>query len=787
MKYKDTLLKMNSIVIVLVVNIMIFLQTIVCYAQNVIPKINMLDNEKIKVQLEYYDDTNPFPPTIGNWNSTAPPNYPNNTWNIDDDEIVGTGITLTECLDRSYSLSVEVNNNSITQFFTICKRQSICFPSHTGVPRDRRPPIIDGNITNDVGWTGAFRLNFDYGSNPSDVTIQTLKHAADNYIYLSFEVENLPAADDAIIICLRPKVVYTLSNLDDNITAQAEETRMILIKPSIGTECNPDVRYFRNSDNWVEITGGINNDQICVSPTANGWNVELQLPTTDVLAGGAGDWITLENDFLFYTNVCAVTNTNVNTVSEYIWPNNNPLIEGDILSYPNYQNDFGVAHKGPGSTTDCQGIYMVNYSDIYTGNTPNHEIKFKEPPLTNDITNTLNARVANTSSNQAPGVNVTFKIANWGLSNPWSIVPNGTTTPPEGISNTSSIPGNGDHVFNIDWLLTPGQITNYNTPTEKHQCILAELNADPNVNIISKSRVRNMDFVSASKFSRFATIGTNDFGPLPKDKDKHKVLLKVFKKENPKPYDNTTITDSSKLAGSKKARITKKDELATCLNYTVHGYSYTDKELIIDGTAYKIVIPRGAYGYIVCHEGFVNKWNTKFKGAEKIRKNIYQLEIEPGGSAIVEDIVKPIGKRWSLSFHVGNAIPTGTLANNFESGSAWLGDFGYHFSENWALVTFVGFNDFKSNSSGVADNYLINISPNLRWYPFNSRLSLYLGVGPGYYIPESGDSEFGANGGIGLNFEANNTLNFELGTEYHQLFDSNTEYWQPHFGIILRF
>jgi hypothetical protein len=145
-------------------------------------------------------------------------------------------------------------------------------------------------------------------------------------------------------------------------------------------------------------------------------------------------------------------------------------------------------------------------------------------------------------------------------------------------------------------------------------------------------------------------------------------------------------------------------------------------------------------------------------------------------------------KRWSLSLHAGSSIPSGNFANDYQTGINVLLDVDYHFSNQWTLVSLFGYNNFKSKTTGVDDQYLFIISANLRYYkPFSASWSVYIGGGPGLYIPKNGNTEFGANIGLGINYELNSRVNFEIGADYHAMFSNNTQFIQNHIGVVFRF
>lgn len=144
--------------------------------------------------------------------------------------------------------------------------------------------------------------------------------------------------------------------------------------------------------------------------------------------------------------------------------------------------------------------------------------------------------------------------------------------------------------------------------------------------------------------------------------------------------------------------------------------------------------------------------------------------------------------KFSASLHTGVAAPTGSYANLFDPGLNVLLDLDYHFSPNLSLVGLFGYNDFKSKIAGVDDNYWLNLSLNARYTrPLSGPWSLYVGAGPGLYIPETGDNEPGANVGFGLDYNYSPRVQFELGVDYHTIFDPDIQFVHSHAGVIFKF
>jgi hypothetical protein len=153
--------------------------------------------------------------------------------------------------------------------------------------------------------------------------------------------------------------------------------------------------------------------------------------------------------------------------------------------------------------------------------------------------------------------------------------------------------------------------------------------------------------------------------------------------------------------------------------------------------------------------------------------------------------IGPVWKKLGLSLHSGIAIPRGDFADVFKPGVNGLLDISYRFSQSWALVGFLGYNNFVSKVTGVDNNRVWNISLNLRHYLNFSTTpgyawSYYVGAGPGLYVPNMGDSKFGFNIGAGVNWAINPMVTGEVGVDYHRTFDT-IEFIHSHVGVIFSF
>jgi len=142
-----------------------------------------------------------------------------------------------------------------------------------------------------------------------------------------------------------------------------------------------------------------------------------------------------------------------------------------------------------------------------------------------------------------------------------------------------------------------------------------------------------------------------------------------------------------------------------------------------------------------------------------------------------------------ISLHLGNAIPAGTLNNNYDSSYSIALDADYHFTQQFSVVGIVGYNHFDSSSSSVGDTYWWNISANLKYEFTTNPLRPYVNGGPGVYTPEHGSTRLGFNAGLGLDYSLNPSWTMELEGDYHHIFTSgsDTKFFMPHIGLIYRF
>jgi hypothetical protein len=181
-----------------------------------------------------------------------------------------------------------------------------------------------------------------------------------------------------------------------------------------------------------------------------------------------------------------------------------------------------------------------------------------------------------------------------------------------------------------------------------------------------------------------------------------------------------------------------------------------------------------------------------------------RIDIEINDNTFVSSVGLQRMSPWSISLHAGAAIPIGNLDDTYDVGYNALLDIDYHITPMVSLCGFFGYNNFASGVPGIDSNYVLNFSLNMRynqllWGISGQLLSFFLGAGPGVYLSkneinltsgetvEEGELMIGANFGVGLNFSCISRVTFELGADYHQVFDPDFGFVHSHVGIIYRF
>lgn len=711
---------------------------------------------------------------------------------------LGSGLTAPVMQSLHWGELRTLHQDDINGIQSLYGRERMCWPPHRGVPIDPDPPDIDGSVQEDVGWRGTQRHVYGNGTDTAHMALQTLHHRTDDYLYVSLEVRNDPSFDntDVVVLSFRPNAASTVAANDVRLVIYplcdndgAAGSSCTLTTPSDKLDRAPRVlEVWKNSASWTQMATLPTNLDVKVRSYPDGssysWNVEVKVPTS-VTAGGA-QWVNFTDDFLFYANVIRVSGPS-GTASEFRWPRKALKVSGPISSYPFNPAEWGNGTKS--STATCKGV-SITYSDIGTTNTPSSTIVVN--PVPNTFSNTFYATVRNDTevsgtSQQASDVRVRFRIANWGISGPrdWEDIPvanpgcpdatlaSNPTCPQDIPAAAGGVPGST--TFNLKWTVPDADVPQYQT--NRHQCILVELDSLSDANIVTKSVYRNMDFVSASEFVRSAEISARGYGEPPAGLSEHQFTLHV------------TTQNQTKIPRKQEKAVIDEEEQLSRMTWIAHGYRRSGGFIVIQGHRYALVDSVGSFGYVVQHSGKVKEWKHELIDAEKIGPNLYKLLIRPDDVAVVTTRIesKEYEKKWSVGIHSGAAVPRGSFNKNFDPGlNVLLGTY-YQISPQFSLAAFFGYNDFKSKTAGVEDTYWINLSANMKYRLRPGALSPYFSGGLGYYIPKTGNSGFGINLGVGLDYDYNNFITLELGADYHAIFYKDAQFLHSHAGVIFRF
>lgn len=387
-------------------------------------------------------------------------------------------------------------------------------------------PVIDGDVVNDAAWGagqwryGSWKYTFGNGTGYPNAVVQGTKDS--NNLYFSFIVNNDNTADayDAVVIAIDP-----------NISGEAR--RKLHIHPRCITGTCPAgasavTMYTWNGSDWTSIPAVSMPEDVNVASDTIGstWTLEVQIPDSVIPVPASGDF------GLYYDIVRIDSTPAVSTALHMDWPPEAPDVGGTDANAASFflvagtpqESVWGYGTRGGSS---CNGVYMQNYVDVWTNNTPNSRISLNGP-------NYFTARVHNSSVDQngtpaaVQGVRATFRIANWGINGEggeWSLVPAASNTPSGNIAASSST-----DLTTGAWTLSAAQQTKYSA--RPHQCIRVDLDKAENVpgdiSFINHVITRNMDFVTTSSpVSRTAFISAKGY-PLPKGSRRHTMILKEF-------------------------------------------------------------------------------------------------------------------------------------------------------------------------------------------------------------------------------------------------------------------
>ncbi|MDX6406411.1 MAG: hypothetical protein QOH70_3866 [Blastocatellia bacterium] len=635
----------------------------------------------------------------------------------------------------------------------------LCFPDVISTPDTfMTPPNVDGVVVGDNGWTSSFRYVFQNGTPNPNVVVQGIKDA--NFVYLSFEVNADPSFDNAdmIIVAFDP----------DGTTANQRRLHIFpLFTTGAGVGGNPQlVQYWKDSATWGGAPQMLPAGTVIKVTSAGAgpvaWNVEMKLPT-----GAAGFGLPSATPFGFYFNTLIFNSIGV--VGERHWPLSSP----DIQLFPN--NTPPPSTWGTGDYSGgCNGV-SISPSDITTNQTPTSKIA-------TNAGNIFSVLVHNNSTDSgglpipATQVDATFKIANFGLSNAWDLVP----APGNPTTGMSTIPASGTNTLSTGtWNLTPAQVALYSMPNNTHQCILVELDSPaPNTTFVNKSAWRNMDFGTASVFERPAEISGKGYEPPPDGSGSY-------------DFDLFVTTEEERSIGSNRIMVAATgNQPVSQLTWIAHGYRHTGRYIVSFQKRYEIVEDVGAFGYIVQHVGEVKAWLNELKGAglTKVNQNLYRIKVPQNGAVTVNTTIEAVEsggggtttgpfKRWGLSLHAGISIPHGNFNTFFDPGPNFAIDLEYRVKPTFSLEAIYGLHHFNGATIGTVSVGNLNVhqfSFNGKVYGSSSPVRPFFNFGGGAYKFGSGSTRAGLNIGAGVQFDVTPTVAAEAMYDFHNVFTSGS-------------
>ena len=411
-------------------------------------------------------------------------------------------------------------------------------------------------------------------------------------------------------------------------------------------------------------------------------------------------------------------------------------------------------------------------------------------------------------------INATFRLANWGstsrLTGTWDAIniPNCSlpTSDPTRACNNAPISKGNKGAITYEWKLSKAQACAYDVPShpvdctgeppptkDDHQCMLVELRGIPGVSIPISSVARNMDFVKASTFVRDAEISvpgprdvflyvqTNNMPPPPQ---KSGLSLKQDTASGritdfPMDMGSTNVTNQPFEPPADTPPLEKSpyEELRDSEpTYQVHAFHDTGEVVNLRGKNYKLLKPQTSFGYFVNHEGQLTGWKHKLEGAQEIiAGKYYKVGVPASGKATVTTSIEAVEQRFfAVNAKIGADIPNGSFNNYVDPGVSLNLGLEYLISPSVSVEAILGYHQFGDDGLGD-DLDVYQLSLNGRYYLPKMIVWPYINAGVGLYFLDPGDTELGANAGVGVQYELTPQLSIEGAYNYHHVDTSNPD------------
>lgn len=592
------------------------------------------------------------------------------------------------------SIALCINLLCLCLFLTELNAQpAVCIPQAVGVPANPGPPIWwdkDGDSSfpeypseddrvDDPRWKLSASITHPTsgGGATEHAAFRALYRAesGQTFLYLSWHVKVDPQLNndlDFLIVGFSPG----LGSQDVILRITPYHTSSPLPKKA---EQPYNVEAHTSSDGgvtWVSWSGGAepgwSNDytRIWLEQTGSNsysWAIQMRVPITTSAVINLNSGLNLGDSFKMWYELQAY---NAGGYTAYAWPDSVTIsyssIGEEILPPISSWGDFCVG-SCPASTglTCASGISLASYNIGTTntdsaGNPTPHRIDPTNP-------NIFFAKPRNDTGSTIGAGNLTarFRIANWGSLPDWNDVSNpellwGDIPIPGGsaASNSADISdGTEGWIQTNPWTLTDCERIDFtsdpwpvhcNAGTDParyrkrvHQCILVELSG-PGLVFTNRSVHRNMDFATASKFSREAEISVVGLGADALSRPKRDVYLYVQTMNMPEVVNKDELR-KAKAVGTiavMEESWTFQQIAERLPTYIVHVYHDTGERKKIDSVQYSKLRPQTSFGYFIQHKGELEGWNHILNGAILIAPDFYKIGVpNDSASTITTEIV----------------------------------------------------------------------------------------------------------------------------------------------------
>ena len=574
---------------------------------------------------------------------------------------------------------------SLIVILTVClpaaAKDQLCFPNLQwySLVNNNTPPVIDGNIAGDPGWNGAFRYVFG-DTNTPDVIVQGVRDSTNTNLYISIQAENMLDwdPDNFVVLAFNPgggaaQQALVLQPVPSGASSAAASAPGA-IQYYLGT-----APFSSQATPWptppLIMTG------FATSGTNYQWYMEAKFPIDPT--GHNGINVPTSGTFGFYADIVRITNETPADApgsgpgAESTWPSvapglnctGNPGFTCEPAQGIPVATDWGTATIDP--TVGCQGVSVTTQvGNIYTNHGTSITGYGTEPAISLTQPNIFSAYVQNTSVDNAgnpiaaPGVNATFKIANFGIPGPNSWIIPGTEPGGSPIANDNpagpiSLPAttcqgaanNNNPSCTIStgaWNLNASEQSAYDTPSTLHQCVQVVLDANPgagnNVVFLNNTATQNMNFLppTPGPMSRIAEISAKGY-ELPNGMTDQLFDIGVMARtETIKARDEAAVTNQ----GSSSQLI-----------WEAHGCRHTNNFVTV--LKHKIALCQsvGGFGFIAQANNAttLEQWAQSLSGSglSKVKDNVYSVHIPKDGVARVTTTIAQVPNGPGKSGHCG--------------------------------------------------------------------------------------------------------------------------------------